>query len=477
MKKKQVAKIVGIIVIVGCVAGTTAFAGTSKMKVAVAAVGQGDVVRTIAVEGHIETEEEKAYYAKVTAPVSSFDLKAGDVVQKGDTLVTYDTQEYDRSLEQAQLQAKAAKASYAGSAAQSKEMTQAYEEAQAQESMYQQAYEAALANVNDLQYNIETVADAVDDKRDKINRDIAQVEIEIAQKNAQAADYDDEDRLDYLEEAAQLQVKLASLKKKLLELPDSGAKPIEDRYFSEAQYYLNELATQRAQLQQEMQTTKHAAMNGSQLAQLAANAELANTAVTWNEEDAEKAAEGVTADVTGVVSEINVEEGAYVAEGTRLFTIKDMEHVMAVVEVTSYEMGQVEVGQKASIEAAGNTYEGTVSRIRKETVLDSQNKAKLQVEIHIENPDDKIYLGTDVDAVIETGESDSAIVIPNDALYTDDEGDYCYLLSNDVIEKRYLTCGIASADTTEVLEGLSQGEWVITDAMTDANVGKGAQAK
>ena len=88
MKKKQVAKIVGIVVIIGCVAGTTAFAGTSKMKVAVAAVGQGDVVRTIAVEGHIETEEEKAYYAKVTAPVSAFDLKAGDVVQKGDTLVT-----------------------------------------------------------------------------------------------------------------------------------------------------------------------------------------------------------------------------------------------------------------------------------------------------------------------------------------------------------------------------------------------------
>ena len=56
-------------------------------------------------------------------------------------------------------------------------------------------------------------------------------------------------------------------------------------------------------------------------------------------------------------------------------------------------------------------------------MLDSQNKAKLQVEIHIENPDDKIYLGTDVDAVIETGESDSAIVIPNDSLYTDDEGD------------------------------------------------------
>ena len=306
MKKKQVIKVLGVVVIIGAVAGTTAFAGNSGIKVTTQQVTQGNVVRSIEVEGHIETEQEKAYYAQVTAPVAEFDLKAGDVVKKGDKLVTYDTQNYDRSVEQAQLQAKAAQAGYAGSAAQSQEMTQAYEEAQAQEAMYQQAYEGALENVNDLQYNIAVVADAVDDKRDAINRDIAQVEIEIAQKNAKAADYDDEDRNDYLKEAAQLQIKLATLKKKLLDLPDSGAKPIEDRYFNEAQYYLNELATQRSQLQQEMLSTKHAAMNSSQLAQLAANAELAKTTVQWNEEDAAKAAEGITADVTGVVSGINV---------------------------------------------------------------------------------------------------------------------------------------------------------------------------
>ena len=308
MKKKQIIKVLGVVVIIGAVAGTTAFAGNSGMKVTTQQVTQGNVVRSIEVEGHIETEQEKAYYAQVTAPVAEFDLKAGDVVKKGDKLVTYDTQDYDRSVEQAQLQAKAAQAGYAGSAAQSQEMTQAYEEAQAQEAMYQQAYEGALENVNDLQYNIAVVADAVDDKRDAINRDIAQVEIEIAQKNAKAADYDDEDRNDYLKEAAQLQIKLATLKKKLLDLPDSGAKPIEDRYFNEAQYYLNELAAQRSQLQQEMLSTKHAAMNSSQLAQLAANAELAKTTVQWNEEDAAKAAEGITADVTGVVSGINVEE-------------------------------------------------------------------------------------------------------------------------------------------------------------------------
>lgn len=479
MKRKQLIKIAGIIVIAGAAAGTTAFAGNTGIKVETQEIATGSVVSTIEAEGHIETEEEKVYYAKVTAPIASFDLKTGDMVEKGDMLVTYDTEDYERSAEQARLQAKAAQSGYAGSAAQSKQMTEAYESAQAQEAMYQQAYEAALANVNDLQCSIETVADSIDDKRDDINSQIAQVEVEIAQKNALAADNDKEyeERQDYLEQAAQLQIKLASLQKKLTELPDSGATPVENRYFNEAQYYLNEIATQRSQLQQEMQSTKYAAMNSSQLSQLAANAELADTAAAWSEADAALAAEGVTADVTGVVSGINVEEGAYVAEGTRLFSIKDTEHVMAVVEVTSYEMGQVAVGQSAEVEIAGNTYEGTVSKIRKETVLDSQNKAKLQVEIHIEKPDENIYLGTDADATIETGASSETIVVPNDALYADNEGDYCYLLTDGVIEKRYVTCGIAGDDSTEIMQGLSEGDKVIITAMTDDKVGSSAKEK
>ena len=62
-------------------------------------------------------------------------------------------------------------------------------------------------------------------------------------------------------------------------------------------------------------------------------------------------------------------------------------------------------------------------------------------------------------------------------LYTDDGGDYCYLLENGVIAKRYITCGLAGADMTEVTEGLIGGEQVITDAMTDEKIGKSAQGK
>lgn len=476
MKRKQVMKLVGVMVIIAAVAGTTAFAGTSAEKVSTETVVSAAITQTVEVEGHIESENEKAYYAQVSAPVESFSLENGDLVETGEVLVSYDTEDLDRNVVQAKLQSQALQCGYAGSVQQSKEMTQAYEEAKTQDSFYQQAYQDVLTNVNDMQLNIEAAADSVEDQSKEINLKIAQLQAEIAQKNAIASDdtLSIEDRNDYLQQAAWMQVEEAKLQKKLLGLAKTGATPIENRYFQEAELFLNEVATQRSMLQQEMLSTKHAASNASQLGQLAKNVELAQETVSWNETKVQKAQEGIVAEFAGVVSEVALEEGAYVTEGTRLFTIKDNRNLRAVVEVTSHEMSQIEEGQSASIEIGTNLYEGEVSKIRMETVTDAQNKAKLQVEVHIKNPDEHIYLGTDADVTIQTGASQQAVLIPNTALYADDGGNYCYLLENGVIAKRYLTCGIASDDMTEVTEGLTAGEQVITDAMTDEKVGTSA---
>ena len=169
------------------------------------------------------------------------------------------------------------------------------------------------------------------------------------------------------------------------------------------------------------------------------------------------------------------------AEGTRLFTLKNPEKLKAVVEVTSYEGAQMKEGQSAIVTVSGKTYEGTVSKIRREAVTDSQNKAKLQVEIHIENPaqyeDTLLYLGSDVDVCILTQESVDSLMVSNLALYADDAGDYVYLINNGVVEKRYVETGASDSSYTAILSGLEDGEQVITDAMTDAGIGTSVQAK
>lgn len=479
MKKKRIYQILGGAAVCGLVAGTTAFAGSSSLKLNASEIGTGSITQTIEAEGHIESEEEKTYYASISAIVAKFDAKAGDLVQQGEQLVVYDMEDFERDVEQARLQAQALEAGYQGSAAQASALTNAYNEAASQDELYRQVYDAVLTNVNDLQYNIEVVADDVSDKNKELEIRIAEVQVQIAAKNAAAADdsYDEEERSDFQLEAAQLQIELASLQKKQAQLNDTGAEPIQNRYFNEAEMFLNEIATQRSSLQQEMLSTKHAALNSAQLEQLSQNAALASTALSWSEQEAAKAEAGVTTELTGVISDIMIDEGAYVTEGSPLFTVKDTQHVKAVVEVTSYEMSDVRLGQKAAVKIGGSTYEGKVSRIRMETVTDSQNNAKLQVEIHIDKPDEKIYLGTDADAAIETGASEQSVLIPDTALYADDNGDYCYLIENGIVAKRYITCGLDSGSYTEVTDGLVGGEFVITDAMTDESIGRKAVAK
>lgn len=479
MKKKQMIKITGIVVVIIAIAGTTAFAGTSSIKVTTQTIGSAGITQNVEAEGHIESEQEKVYYAGVSAPIASFSLENGDMVQTGEQLVSYDTEDLDRSVIQADIQAKALAAGYAGSVQQSKELKQAYQDAQTLDVTYQDASVAMQQQLGDMQLNIEVVADSVEDQTKEINLKIAQLKAEITQKNAIASndELSVDDRNDYLQQAAWMEVEVAKLQKKLLTLEETGATPIENRYFKEAEIFLGEVAAQRSMLQQEMLSTKHAGMNTSQLEQMAQNVALAQQTLSWNEAEAEKASGGVVAEFSGVVSEVGIEEGTYVTEGTRLFTIKDHKNLRAVVEVTSHEMSQIVKGQQASIEVGGQLYEGEVTKIRMETVTDAQNKAKLQVEVHIKNPDEQIYLGTDVDVTIQTGAKEQAVLIPNAALYADDGGDYCYILENGVIAKRYLTCGLSGDDMTEVIEGLLAGEQVITDAMTDEKVGTSATGR
>ena len=130
MKKKQMIKITGIVVVIIAIAGTTAFAGTSSIKVTTQAIGSAGITQNVEAEGHIESEQEKVYYAGVSAPIASFSLENGDMVQTGEQLVSYDTEDLDRSVIQADIQAKALAAGYAGSVQQSKELKQAYQDAQ-----------------------------------------------------------------------------------------------------------------------------------------------------------------------------------------------------------------------------------------------------------------------------------------------------------------------------------------------------------
>ena len=187
-----------------------------------------------------------------------------------------------------------------------------------------------------------------------------------------------------------------------------------------------------------------------------------------------KAAEGVRADCSGVVTECMVKEGSIVTKGTPLFRLVNTDDLKVTLMISKYDIGKIKIGQRAEADVAGKVYDATVSRINHVAVSDDSDKNKVAVEVSINEPDEALILGIEADVTIYTDEEDGVLLVPYSALYTDNEGDYCYAIEDGVIAKKYINAGIRTSEYAEVKEGLSENDVVITDAVTDDQIGEKA---
>ena len=86
----------------------------APMTVNVTQVMTGDIEEIVSVSGNIVSDETKSYYADVAAPIDVLELHAGDRVEKGDVLYTFDAEELDLAKKQAELNLQQANGNYSG---------------------------------------------------------------------------------------------------------------------------------------------------------------------------------------------------------------------------------------------------------------------------------------------------------------------------------------------------------------------------
>ena len=96
------------------------------------------------------------------------------------------------------------------------------------------------------------------------------------------------------------------------------------------------------------------------------------------------------------------------------------------------------------------------------------------VDVHVDDPDDSLILGLEADVTIYTDEQQDVLIIPYSGFYTDDDGDYCYVIEDGIIAKKYVEAGIKTSEYVEIKSGLDEGDAVITDSITDSQVGEKA---
>ena len=117
-----------------------------------------------------------------------------------------------------------------------------------------------------------------------------------------------------------------------------------------------------------------------------------------------------------------------------------------------------------------------VSKIDRMATTSGTGAPVVGVEIHIEQPDDNLYLGLEVKAVIQIEAYEDMLMIPMTAINISSSGQFCYVLENGIIQKKDVTTGVSSDKTIEV-DGLNEGDIVITKVTNKIVVGIPAEPK
>jgi Cu(I)/Ag(I) efflux system membrane fusion protein len=176
------------------------------------------------------------------------------------------------------------------------------------------------------------------------------------------------------------------------------------------------------------------------------------------------AAMKILSPVAGYVIQKSVVVGTYLTPGVELFEVADLSTVWVLGEVHEYEAGRVHLGQDVSLEVVSypeRSFNGRVQFIYPTLNPDTRT---LQIRLEFKNPDLKLRPGMYGNIRVVLG-TKSGLSIPTEAAVDTGEVQYVFVaLPGGRFEPRRVKLGARADGAVEVLEGLSEGETVVTTA-------------
>lgn len=476
-------------------------------------VGKGEVEQTIEGSGTVKSEEVKTYFSPVSATIEAFDLKVGDMVEAGEILLTYDETELNQLYRQAELTGSAANYSYQDAINKDNENVSEYQRSSAALEVIESQLEKEKDESDHVQDRIEEYSEKQADvqlriseqqvissnaqaKIDQANQDkkeaedlkasvdeqLKEQEQEEQQKPAEGGDTPKEgitpeeaekqkaDADVIIANADKVIAEQTVIRDKALEKVKGEQKELEkikekisgyQERLEDSGENLQELQTDKAKEQGIKESSDAAILSNEAKQQLAANNSLSSLNAQMTKEDISAGKSGIRAEFSGVVTEVSAVSGGPAAKGGSLFCVASNENVIVDMSVTRYDLEKLEVGQSAEITLAGKSYTGTVSKLSRLAAANEKGTPVVSAEIHVENPDENIYLGLEANVKVNGHKEEDVIVVPLEAVNTGKDGNFCYIVENGIVVKKEVETGLASATMVEIKTGLKAGDKVI----------------
>ena len=463
LKKRYVVGAAAVLLVAGL--GTRAYlAGKNQVTyVETMPVSLGNIENVLSVSGTVESADTKTYFSDVTAPIEKINVKVGDKVSSGDVIYTYDQEALELSEKTAELAITQAKGSYSTTAAGTIDA--------------QYAQGMTLQQVNDRLDAITAEVDALNNKiTEKTNRmnqtltDLQKTAYDINQNGISDSsegyfesgstsyiyrnETDTKKDGEYTEPSESDRQMSLAVQQSILDVQYALSND------PEIQGWKNQITALQEE-QAHLQSAKSAKISGGSVS--AAKASMESTELTQEDtiEKIQEAKDGIKSDFNGVVTAINVVEGATVAAGAQTVTVANLDDVQVTVQISKSDLPKIAIGQDVDITINDKPYTGKVTKISGSATKNTNGVAVVDTIIEVTNPDTDIILGVEASNKIHAEKAENTVVLPYEYVQTDSQGDYVYVLEDGVVTRRDVTIGISSSTEAQITEGLSEGEEVI----------------
>lgn len=172
----------------------------------------------------------------------------------------------------------------------------------------------------------------------------------------------------------------------------------------------------------------------------------------------------VYAPSSGIVLKREALPGKYVEPGTTLYEIADLSTVWIYADIYESEVAAAKVGQPAAVTVAaypGETFYGKVSYVY--PTLNSEART-VRVRLELPNPGLKLKPGMYGNVIMQS-DAVTTLLVPKEAVLDTGLRQLVFLdRGNGRYEPASIKVGRRSQDVVEVLEGLTEGDRIVTSA-------------
>ena len=440
-------------------------------------VTRQDIDQVLSTSGTVQTQESKTYFSQVESKIGHIDAALGDNVKKGDVIFTYDETALSDEKQLAQLRLQSSEGEYKSAINKNNKYIGELSEANINLGVLKQQIEDSENYVNQLKHKIEEKQNSLAYEGTLLQISLMEwsERIEEQQKDVAKTDTNEaKEALDYSEEVymeLQKQIQYNSYEqqhnKDIVAWQDEVNKYNE--MIADYKAYESEMKAQKS-------TSESAALDSGSREQLEANTQINSINAKETLTAIESVEKGVIAEFDGVITELSLVEGGTMPIGSPMLTLSSTENVKVGISVSKYDLEKIAIGQEAEVTVAGNTYKGVVEKINGMATTNSSGAAVVGADIRIENPDSNIFLGVEAKVSVNTASSKQTLAVPIEVINSDKDGDFVYTVENGVLTKKRIIAGVSSESYCEILEGLNEGDTVVTNVTVDLEDGMAVTA-